>query len=113
MTERPHLARLLTLETPIKSSDGAGGFHTAWNGLGRHWAEVLTRSARTHSGETSPLARSEYQITVRAAPVGSDTRPKPGQRFREGFRIYTINAVGETDQAGRYLTCFAHEEEVV
>lgn len=108
-----NLSRLLMLETPIKTSDGAGGFVMSWNSLGQVWANIETRSARTQSGETSPIARVEYQIIVRASPIGSDSRPKPGQRFREGLRKFSIAAVGETDREGRYLTCFAHEEEAV
>ena len=113
MTERPHLARLLMLETPIKTSDGAGGYTTTWNGLGQVWAQVLARSARGQSGETSPIARNEYRVTVRASPVGSDSRPKPGQRFREGVRIYAITAVSDNDPQGRYLECYAQEETAI
>ena len=52
-----------------------------------------------------------YRITVRAAPVGAPSRPRPDQRFREGARVFRILAVAERDAVGRYLTCFAEEEE--
>lgn len=45
------------------------------------------------------------RVTVRAV-----ARPKPGQRFREGSRVFAILAVAERDPAGRYLTCFCREE---
>ncbi|MGB4908701.1 MAG: head-tail adaptor protein, partial [Tabrizicola sp.] len=51
-----------------------------------------------------------YRITVRGTPTGSPSRPKAGQRFREGTRLFLIQAVTERDQFGRYLTCFAREE---
>ena len=51
-----------------------------------------------------------YRIVVRAAPMGSDARPRPDQRFREGARVFAIRAVAEEDAAGRYLVCFADEE---
>jgi head-tail adaptor len=47
---------------------------------------------------------------VRGAPVGVPSRPEAGQRFREGSRVYRIEAVAEKDPQGRYLTCFATEE---
>jgi hypothetical protein len=37
-------------------------------------------------------------------------RPRPDQRLREGARIFTILAVGDSDPTGRYLTCFTQEE---
>ena len=56
------------------------------------------------------LSAVPYRVTVRGAPVGSPSRPKAGQRFREGTRLFLIQAVTERDQFGRYLTCFAREE---
>jgi head-tail adaptor len=44
--------------------------------------------------------------------VGSDRRPRPDQRFREGARLFRILAVAEADAQGLYLTCFAREEVV-
>jgi head-tail adaptor len=52
-----------------------------------------------------------YRITVRAAPQGAPSRPKPSQRFRDGARIFSIDAVTESDPGGRFLVCFATEEE--
>jgi hypothetical protein len=54
-----------------------------------------------------------YKIVVRAAAFGAPDRPKPEQRFREGERLYLIQAVTEEDPAGHYLACFATEEAVV
>ena len=39
-------------------------------------------------------------------------RPVPGQRLRDGARIFAIRAVAERDGDGRYLTCFTQEEVV-
>jgi hypothetical protein len=51
-----------------------------------------------------------YRITVRAAPYGAPSRPAAGQRFREGTRIFQINAVAEQGVDALFLTCFAEEE---
>lgn len=103
------LSRALVLEAPVTVPDGAGGFAQSWVALGTLWAEVLPGAGRESGGEVA-VAQVAYRITVRAAPVGSDARPKPEQRFRDGARLFTILAVAERDAEGRYLTCFAREE---
>lgn len=105
-----HLNRALTLETPTRVPDGAGGFSQTWASAGILWAEVRPGSGRDPAGEEIILTSVPYRITVRAAPVGAVNRPRPEQRFREGVRIFTILAVTERDPAGHYLTCFCREE---
>ena len=106
----PHLNRALVLEGVVRSPDGAGGFAETWTTLGTQWAAVLPGSGSDTLGEERMLSAVPYRITVRAALAGSPSRPKAGQRFREGIRLFLIQAVTERDQFGRYLTCFAREE---
>jgi head-tail adaptor len=108
----PVLDRLLVLEEAARVADGAGGFTLDWVALGGLWAEVRAGTGRERAGEFVTLAEVPYRITVRAAPVGSDRRPRPDQRFREGERLFRILAVAEADAQGLYLTCFAREEVV-
>lgn len=108
----PRLNRLLVLETPQRLPDGAGGFTEAWLELGRLWAEITPRSGRETAGAAMPLARVPLKIVVRAAPPGSEARPRPEQRFREETRLYRIEAVTEDDRDARFLVCFAEEEQV-
>lgn len=108
----PRLNRKLILEAPQRVPDGAGGFAESWSALGEVWARVEARTGRETSGEATPLAQVSYRITLRAAPVGSSARPRPEQRFREGSRVFRINAVAEAGESGRYLTCFADEEVI-
>ncbi len=107
------LDRQLVLEAPDRLSDGAGGFVNGWRPLGILWAEVKPRSGRETTGIGAPVSRMAYHIIVRAAPTGSEQRPAAQQRFRDGDRIFTIEAVAERDPLGRYLICFAQEEQVV
>jgi len=104
------LSRELVLETRRILPDGAGGYSEAWVALGVLWAEVVAGSGRDVAGEEVTLSSVPCRITVRGAPVGSEARPKPEQRFRDGERAFRIVAVTERDRAGRYLTCFAREE---
>jgi len=112
MSRAPHLNRELALEAPVRIADGAGGFSEGWIELGRLWAEVRARSGRERDAGGLPLSQVGYRIVVRAAPVGAPSRPCPEQRFRDGARVFRIEAVAERDPQGRYLTCYAREEAV-
>lgn len=106
----PHLNRPLLLETMTRLPDGAGGFSESWTGLGSLWAEVVPGSGRDANGLEVVLAQVPYRITVRGAPQAAPSRPRPGQRFRDGPRHFHILAVTERDPAGQFLICFAREE---
>ena len=106
----PVLNRRLTLEEAVRSPDGGGGSRLAWLARGELWAEVRAGAGREGAGEFVTVSTVGYRITVRAAPLGAPSRPKPEQRFREGARVFRIHAVTEADARGRYLTCFASEE---
>jgi head-tail adaptor len=106
----PNLNRALVLEAVLRTPDGAGGFTEAWGSLGTLWAEVLPGSGSDVLGEERMLSAVPYRVTVRGAPVGAGSRPKAGQRFREGTRLFHSQAVTERDPDGRHLTCFAREE---
>ena len=106
----PKLNRKLMLEHRSQTPDNAGGFQTLWMPLGELWAEVATRSGRDRSGNAGPISATAYRITVRAAPQGAESRPQPGQRFRDGGRAFRIEAVAERDLDARFLVCFAEEE---
>ncbi|MDK3072945.1 head-tail adaptor protein [Sedimentitalea sp. JM2-8] len=108
----PHLNRLLSLEAPIRIADGAGGYVETWAVLGEHWAEVRSRTGRERDEAGVPISTVSYNIVVRSAPFGSTARPMPQQRFRDGQRLFVIQAVAERDREGRFLTCFADEELV-
>lgn len=103
----PQMNRRLRLEAPERVADGAGGFSEVWVALGHVWAAVEMRGA---GREVDQSARMLLKITVRATPQGAAARPDAAMRFRDGVRIYRIDAVHETDPLGRTLTCFAVEE---
>lgn len=108
----PRLNRPLALEAAQRAPDGAGGFVQVWQGLGMLWAEVSARSGGDAEGEGVSLGRATYRITLRAAAQDSPARPKPGQRLRDGVRVFSILAVTERDPEGRYLIAWAEEEVV-
>lgn len=109
----PILSRKLTLETPIRVADGAGGYSIDWQPMGTLWAEVKARTGAEGSGVAVPLSKSRFTMTVRAAPIGSPSRPRPEQRFRDDTRLFAIDAVVERDVDARFLTCYVTEEVAV
>jgi head-tail adaptor len=106
----PNLTRKLVLEAPQNLPDGAGGFSLNWTPLGTLWGEVRSGAGSEARGIEVVFASVPYRITVRAAPFGAASRPKPEQRLRDGARVFTILAVSERDTDGQFLTCFAREE---
>lgn len=106
----PNLSRALVLQSPVTAPDGAGGFVTSWVALGTHWAAIDARNGQERLGALGPSGQVALRITLRAAPFGTDRRPRPDQRFVEGQRIYRILSVAEDDAQGRYLVCTAQEE---
>ncbi len=94
----------------MRVSDGAGGYVSDWQLLGSLWAEVKPGTGREAAAFAATVSRVPYRITVRASPVGAPSRPIAGQRFRDGERIFSINAVSEQDVHAHYLICHAQEE---
>lgn len=106
----PLLNRRLVLEEQVRTQDGAGGFDVVWTPLGNHWAELRAGRGREKAGEFVMVSSLPYQIIVRAAPQGAPSRPKSDQRFREGTRVFRIQAVSEMDAQEHYLICHCIEE---
>lgn len=101
------MTRRLVLEAPERVADGAGGYGESWVARGHVWARVEVRGA---GREVDQAARLQLKITLRAVPEGAAARPTAAMRFREGARLYRIEAVHEGDPRGRTLTCYAVEE---
>lgn len=106
----PRLTRKLVLEAAQLTPDGAGGWTEVWAPLGFVWAEMRPAGGGEAGAEAATLSQMPYRVTVRAAPTGAPSRPKPGQRFVDGTRKFRILAVIESDPAGRFLTCLTEEE---
>ena len=106
----PALNRRVTLESPVRGADGAGGFTESWQALGTLWAELRPRAGRLARGEAGAVSLTGFRVTVRAAPPGHSNRPAPGQRFAIGARRFRIEAVTEHEPRGQYLICFCEEE---
>jgi len=104
------LNRKLTLEELSQVSDGAGGFVNSWTLLGALWTHLRPSSGREALGGTVVLSSTPYIVTVRNAPYGAPSRPRPDQRFRDEARVFRILSVADDDRNPAYLTCRCIEE---
>lgn len=104
------LNRRLALEERVNTPDAAGGYVPGWSELGVLWASIEPRNARALAHDEVAGAMNAFRIYVRGAPVGTPSRPKPGQRLVEGTRIFAIKGVAEFDTGGHFLVLHAEEE---
>lgn len=105
----PELNRPMVLETRALTSDGGGGQVDAWVAVGTLWAAIERPTARLVADGAREVPALRVRIIVRAAPNGQARRPLPGQRLRQGDRIFAIQAVSEHDRKGRFLQLWAEE----
>jgi head-tail adaptor len=102
----------LALEEALRVADGAGGYTLNWVEQGKLWAAFDTGTGSERADQSVTVSEVGYTITVRAAPEGSPRRPRAGERFRDGTRVFRIETVSERDVRGMYLDCEATEESV-
>ncbi|MDP5305655.1 head-tail adaptor protein [Paracoccus spongiarum] len=107
----PRLNVRLALEAPERQGDGMGGHAVVWRRLGWLWGAMDAGAGRERFAEVGPESVVAWRITLRGAPAGDQRRPAAGQRLRLGARLFRIEAVAERDPEGRWLTCFAREED--
>ena len=105
-----HLNRKLVLEERSGPPDGAGGVAAGWISLGVLWGQIEPYLGRFERGEGHARSRVPHRITIRAVAPDSPARPRAGQRFREGQRVYAIRSVHDRSTDARFLECLADEE---
>lgn len=108
----PRLTIPLVLESPQRVADGMGGYRMEWRALGILYARMRAGSGTERQGEVGAESVVQWRITVRGARDCDPRRPRPGQRFRMGERVFRIEAVAEADPAGLWLDCLAREERL-
>lgn len=102
--------RPMRLEAAASLPDGAGGQSLDWQALGTLWVDLRPGAGRARLGPIAPEGQTAFRAYLRAAPPGSPQRPRPGQRLRDGARLFRILAVAEADPAGAWLLAVLSEE---
>ena len=97
----------LTLETPLDTPDGAGGFTRIWVGGATLAADIVPVRAREGEFGEGHAGLVTHRIVIRGrSGIAS------GDRFTLGARIFEIRAIHDRDEDGRYLTCLVQETGV-
>nr|WP_238941524.1 head-tail adaptor protein [Jannaschia sp. Os4] len=97
----------MTLLRPSEVADGSGGVVRGWVEVCGLWGEVKLRSGGARGGEWGASERVRVRIATRALPEGHPNRPRPGDRMRDGMRLWSVDAVAPEDGRGAWLRLFA------
>lgn len=98
----------VTLQQPVLTPDGGGGYERAWEDVADVWAEIAPFEARTTQMETLQDMRLQSRLTHRItlryrAGVTAD------QRILYGERVFNIRAVINPLEADAFLVVLAEE----
>lgn len=101
----PELRHLLTIQEPVRTPDGGGGFTTAWQDIATGPAvyaaiEPLPGREELRQGQMTPV--QSWRITLR---YRADITP--ALRLAEGATIYNITSVRDIDGRAAYLEILA------
>jgi len=95
----------LALEAMQPVADGMGGYRETWSEIGTVWGRIEPVSTSQRDFGIRPRPEVTHRILVRFRDdISSD------KRFRKGGRIFSLRAVHDADERGRYLICLAVEE---
>lgn len=94
----------LDLESATATPDGQGGAVLSWTVTASIWARI--EPASFSFDETAGQMRGQltHRIWIRARDGVAE-----GMRFRKGARVFTIRAIRDPDETGRYLVCLCEE----
>jgi SPP1 family predicted phage head-tail adaptor len=95
----------MTLEEPVETPDGAGGFTTDWTVLATIWARLEPLDPAREAWAGRDAAEQTHRITIR---FRNDV--KQGMRLRKLTRLFPILSVRDADETGRFLVCRTQEE---
>lgn len=103
------LRNKFSLEQKASLPDGAGGWDETWELLCNHWCAIYPSSGKEVYSGSRQAQKITHRLVVRCSPFNSLIRPRANQRFRTNNRLFSILAVFERDNYGRYLTCLCEE----
>lgn len=101
--------RRLVLQVSTEVPDGGGGFTRIWEDRTAIWGEVRMRSGKLSATEFGERPSLKVRIQTHFLPQGHASRPLPGQRLRDGGRVFVVEAVHDTEGRHALLTILATE----
>ncbi len=97
----------LALESPSRTSDGAGGATVTWQEVAEVWAAVRVQAGAETFALDRVAGKVSHEIIIR---YRADVTP--AMRFREGMRHFDIRAVFDPDGRRHWLRCLAEERDL-
>lgn len=101
------LRHRLTLEAPVRISDGAGGAFETWQSIAELFAAMRAIGGNEAVAHDRVTGRITHEFWLR--PRGDLA---PGLRIRLGARIFHIHAVLIADEHGRRMRCLCEERDL-
>ena len=98
------LRNRLTLEAPVRTSDGAGGATRSFSAVAEVWADIRTQGGHESLDADRLGSRISHAVWIR---YRDDVLPD--HRFRLGNRIFEIRSVIDHDGRHLFLECQCEE----
>lgn len=99
------LAHRVTLQAPVQTPDGAGGFASTWTDVATLFARVEPLSTERVFAGGEAIERVTHRVLMRRRDGVA-----AGMRLLRAGRALVILTVHDPDESGRYLVCTAREE---
>lgn len=101
------LRHRITIERPMRTPDGGGGFVISWAHVADVWAAVWPRSSIESVALDRVAGRATHNVWIRHR-FGI----VPEMRIRMGTRTFDIRGVLDIDERGRWLKCIVEEGDL-
>jgi SPP1 family predicted phage head-tail adaptor len=101
------LRHRVTIESPERTSDEAGGAAIEWQGVAAVWAAIWSRTAGEKFSFDRIAGTATHDIWIR---YRSDVTPD--MRIRYGNRVFAILGAIDVDDRGRWLKCPSEERDL-
>lgn len=102
-----NLRQRVSIERPVRTSDGGGGAQESWELVAEVWAQIrpLSGSERVEADGLAGKVSHETIIRYR-----DDVEPE--QRLAFDSRLFDIRAVLDVDERRRFLRCLVEERDL-
>ena len=102
-----HLRQRISVERPVRTSDGGGGAAESWVLVAEVWAQIRPLSGSERAEADGLAGRVSHEVIMRYRDdVG------PDDRIAFDGRLFDIRAALDVDERRRFLKCLAEERDI-
>ncbi len=98
------LRQRITLQSPVDTPDGEGGFSRQWQTIATVWASSDAASPRMRFEAAQQEYSTSHRITIRWRPDVS-----AAMRLSDGVRHFLINGAYDADGRRDFMICYCEE----